>query len=79
MDDTCIRFTVIKSLTCPLKSVTLIMRRKLRISSYFFIRRKSLRSKLGKNMVYLGLKTLPNNRGNRIKSNVYISPEGLAV
>lgn len=25
MDDTCIRFTVIKSLTCPLKSVTLII------------------------------------------------------
>lgn len=78
MDDTCIRFTVIKSLTCPLKSVTLIIGN-CESPPNFFTRRKSLRLKLGKNMVYLGLKTLPNNRGNRIKSNVYISPEGLAV
>lgn len=78
MNDTCIRFTVIKSLTCPLKSVTLIIGN-CESSPIFFIRIKSLRLKLGKNMVYLGLKTLPNNRGNRIKSNVYISPEGLAV
>lgn len=58
MDDTCIRFTVIKSLTCPLKSVTLIIGN-CESPPIFFIRIKSLRLKLGKEHGILGAKNSP--------------------
>lgn len=71
-------FIVIKSLICFFKLVMLIIGN-CEFFFIFFIRRKFLCLKFGKNMVYLGLKIFLNNRGNRIKFNVYILFEGFVV